>query len=72
MKDKRVLIISSEVVPYLPQTDQAIKSFQIPKTVNENGGQTRIFMPRYGLINICIHCARWPDAQGMPSLHIRP
>ena len=51
MKDKRVLIISSEVVPYLPQTDQAIKSFQIPKTVNENGGQTRIFMPRYGLIN---------------------
>ena len=51
MKDKRVLIISSEVVPYLPQTDQAIKSFQIPKIVNENGGQTRIFMPRYGLIN---------------------
>lgn len=51
MKDKRVLIISSEVVPYLPQTEQAIKSFQIPKTVNENGGQTRIFMPRYGLIN---------------------
>ena len=39
MKDKRVLIISSEVVPYLPQTDQAIKSFQIPKTVNENGGR---------------------------------
>ena len=51
MKDKRVLIISSEVVPYLPQTEQAIKSFQIPKTVNEYGGQTRIFMPRYGLIN---------------------
>ena len=51
MKDKRVLIISSEVVPYLPQTEQAIKSFQIPKTINEKGGQTRIFMPRYGLIN---------------------
>ena len=51
MKDKKVLIISSEVVPYLPQTEQAVKSFQIPKTVNENGGQTRIFMPRYGLIN---------------------
>jgi starch synthase len=51
MKDKRVLIISSEVVPYLPQTEQAINSFQIPKTINEHGGQTRIFMPRYGLIN---------------------
>ena len=51
MKDKKVLIISSEVVPYLPQTQQAVKSFQIPKIVNEKGGQTRIFMPRYGLIN---------------------
>ncbi|MEK9612530.1 MAG: glycogen/starch synthase [Flavobacteriaceae bacterium] len=51
MKDKRVLIISSEVVPYLPQTEQAINSFQIPKKINEHGGQTRIFMPRYGVIN---------------------
>ena len=51
MKDKRVLIISSEVVPYLPQTEQAINSFEIPKTINKSGGQTRIFMPRYGLIN---------------------
>lgn len=51
MKDKKILIISSEVVPYLPQTEQAVKSFQIPKSINENGGQTRIFMPRYGLIN---------------------
>ena len=51
MRNKKVLIISSEVVPYLPQTEQAVKSFQIPKTVNEKGGQTRIFMPRYGLIN---------------------
>jgi starch synthase len=51
MKDKRVLIISSEVVPYLPQTEQAINSFEIPKSINQNGGQTRIFIPRYGLIN---------------------
>ena len=51
MKNKKVLIISSEVVPYLPQTEQAINSFQIPKAINEHGGQTRIFMPRYGLIN---------------------
>ena len=51
MKDKKILIISSEVVPYLPQTEQAISSFQIPKVINEYGGQTRIFMPRYGLIN---------------------
>ena len=51
MKDKKVLNISSEVVPYLPQTNQAISSFKIPKNINDHGGQTRIFMPRYGLIN---------------------
>lgn len=51
MKDKRVLNISSEVVPYLPQTNQAVNSFKIPKNINDHGGQTRIFMPRYGLIN---------------------
>ena len=51
MKEKRVLNISSEVVPYLPQTNQAMNSFQIPKNINDHGGQTRIFMPRYGLIN---------------------
>ena len=51
MKNKKVLIISSEVVPYLPQTEQAVNSFNLPKEINENGGQTRIFMPRYGLIN---------------------
>ncbi|MGC6422071.1 MAG: glycogen/starch synthase [Flavobacteriaceae bacterium] len=51
MKDKRVLIISSEVVPYLPQTEQAVNAFAIPKSVNEHGGQTRIFIPRYGMIN---------------------
>ncbi|MEK9604215.1 MAG: glycogen/starch synthase [Flavobacteriaceae bacterium] len=51
MKDKKILNISSEVVPYLPQTNQAINSFKIPKNINDHGGQTRIFMPRYGLIN---------------------
>ncbi len=51
MLDKKVLIISSEVVPYLPQSIQAINSFQIPKSVNDAEGETRIFIPRYGLIN---------------------
>ena len=51
MKNKKVLIISSEVTPYLPQTNQALNSYQIPKSINDSGGQTRIFMPKYGLIN---------------------
>lgn len=51
MKDKRVLYVSSEVIPYLPETEISSMSFEAPKMVNDNGGQIRIFMPRYGNIN---------------------
>ena len=51
MKDKKILVISSEVVPYLPQTEKAVNSFSVSKKINVNGGMTRIFMPKYGMIN---------------------
>ncbi len=51
MKDKRVLYVSSEVVPYLPETEISSMSFEAPRLVNQQGGQIRIFMPRYGNIN---------------------
>lgn len=51
MKDKRILYVSSEVIPYLPETEISSMSFETPKMVNNNGGQIRIFMPRYGNIN---------------------
>jgi len=51
MKDKRVLSVSSEVIPYLPETEISSMSFEAPRIVNNNGGQIRIFMPRYGNIN---------------------
>ena len=51
MKDKRVLYVSSEVIPYLPETEISSMSFETPRMVNSNGGQIRIFMPRYGNIN---------------------
>ena len=51
MKDKRVLYVSSEVIPYLPETEISSMSFEAPKMVNNNSGQIRIFMPRYGNIN---------------------
>lgn len=51
MKDKRVLYVSSEVVPYLPETEMARMSFETARMVHGEGGQTRIFMPRFGLIN---------------------
>ena len=51
MRDKRVLIVSSEVVPYLPENELSTTSFAAAKMIHGKGGQTRIFMPRFGLIN---------------------
>jgi starch synthase len=51
MTGKKVLYVSSGVIPYLPDSDISTLSYSLPKMVNENGGQTRIFIPKYGLIN---------------------
>lgn len=51
MEDKRILYVSSEVVPYLAENEVSIQSYEFPKMVNDLGGQIRIFMPRYGNIN---------------------
>lgn len=51
MEDKRILYVSSEVVPYLAENEVSIQSYEYPKMINNLGGQIRIFMPRYGNIN---------------------
>ncbi|MFY9243840.1 MAG: glycogen/starch synthase [Polaribacter sp.] len=51
MKDKRILFVSSEVVPYLPETELSSTAFLAAKNAHSKGVQTRIFMPRYGVIN---------------------
>lgn len=51
MNGKKVLFVSSELVPYLPENDVSLMSYEAPRMVNSKGGQIRIFMPRYGNIN---------------------
>ena len=51
MKDKRILYVSSEVAPYLAENEVSLMSYDVPKMINDQGGQIRIFMPRYGNIN---------------------
>ncbi|OYU83629.1 MAG: glycogen synthase [Flavobacterium sp. BFFFF2] len=51
MEDKRILFVSAEVVPYLAENEISTFSYDVPKMVNDLGGQIRIFMPRYGNIN---------------------
>ncbi len=51
MKDKRILYVSSEVMPYLQETELSSTAFNVAKYAHSKGVQTRIFMPRYGVIN---------------------
>jgi starch synthase len=51
MEDKKILYVSSEVVPYLAENEVSLMSYDVPKMINDQGGQIRIFMPRYGNIN---------------------
>ncbi len=51
MNGKKILFVSSELVPYLPENEVSLMSYETPKMVNSKGGQIRIFMPKYGNIN---------------------
>ena len=48
---QRVLFISQEVTPYLPETEISTISRNLPQGIQERGKEIRTFMPRYGLVN---------------------
>ena len=47
----RVLYISQEITPYLPETEISKICRYLPQGAQENGIEIRAFMPRYGHIN---------------------
>jgi len=51
MKDKKILYISSEMMPYLPETETSKMAFEMARKMNQRGAQIRVFTPRFGLIN---------------------
>jgi starch synthase len=51
MEKKKVLFISSEITPYLPDTEMSRKSRYLPQGIQERGKEIRTFMPRYGSVN---------------------
>ena len=50
-KAKKILYVSSEIFPFLPQTDMSYVGRHLPQAVQESGGEIRSFMPKYGCIN---------------------
>lgn len=51
MRQKRVLYITQEIFPYLPESDIAYIGRHLPQAIQEKGREIRTFMPRFGCIN---------------------
>lgn len=51
MESVKVLFISQEITPYLPETEMSLIGRNLPQGIQEKGKEIRTFMPRYGCIN---------------------
>ena len=51
MSATRVLYISQEISPYLPETELSTTSRYLPQAIQEKGKEIRTFMPKFGSIN---------------------
>jgi len=51
MEKKKVLFISQEITPYLPETQLSNLGRHLPQGIQELGKEIRTFMPRFGLVN---------------------
>ncbi len=51
MKKSKILFVSQEITPYLPETEMSIIGRYLPQGIQEKGHEIRTFMPKYGTIN---------------------
>ncbi len=51
MKKYKVLYVSQEITPYLPESEISKVARYLPQGVQERGNEIRTFMPKYGNIN---------------------
>lgn len=47
----KILYVSSELVPYFSENPMSKYALEVPKMMQKNGYDVRIFMPRFGMIN---------------------
>lgn len=50
-KNTKVLFISQEIFPYLPESEIANQGRYLPQAMQERGKETRTFMPKFGSVN---------------------
>jgi starch synthase len=51
MKQAKILFISQEITPYLPESEMSKIGRYLPQGIQERGREIRTFMPKYGSIN---------------------
>jgi starch synthase len=51
MENTKILFISQEITPYLPETEMSRIGRHLPQGIQEKGREIRTFMPRFGNIN---------------------
>jgi len=51
MSPKKVLFITTEISPYLDESEMSVIARQLPQGIHERGKEIRTFMPRFGMIN---------------------
>ena len=51
MKKQRILYVSQEITPYLPESEMSLIGRFLPQGIQERGREIRTFMPKYGSIN---------------------
>ncbi|MBQ6747260.1 MAG: glycogen/starch synthase [Bacteroidaceae bacterium] len=50
-KTDRVLFITQEIAPFVASTEMSEACRSLPQTVQENGREIRVFMPKWGTVN---------------------
>ncbi len=51
MSAKKVLFITQEITPYVPDSELALIGQNLPQAIQEKGYEIRTFMPKWGIIN---------------------
>ena len=51
MEGIKVLYVTQEITPYLPESEMSIISRNLPQGIQDLGKEIRTFMPKYGCIN---------------------
>ena len=51
MKAKKILFITTEMTPFVPDTTTSKKGLEMPQAIQELGHEIRTFSPKWGIIN---------------------